>query len=51
MADRKCPESGGEMEARKNEIAMGYCIKRDVEIVGENGNMIERRNKNAIRKM
>ena len=38
-ADR-CPESGGEMEARKTEIAMADCIKSNLERVGE---MIDRR--------
>ena len=27
LAESRCPESGGEMEARKTEIAMGDCVK------------------------
>jgi len=27
MAERRCPENGGEMEVRKIKIAMGDCIK------------------------
>ena len=33
--ESRCPESGGEMEARKIEIAMGDCSKRGLERVGE----------------
>ena len=33
--DTRCPESEGEMEARKTEIAMGDCIKSDLERMGE----------------
>ena len=33
--ESRCPEGGVEMEARKTEIAMGDCIKRDLERVGE----------------
>ena len=33
--ESRCPESGGELEAMKAEIAMGYCIKRDIERVAE----------------
>ena len=29
------PEIGGEKEARKTEIVMGDCIKRDLERLGE----------------
>ena len=35
LTENRCPESGGEMEARKTEIAMGDCIKSDYERVGE----------------
>ena len=35
LAESRCPESGGEMESRKTEIAMGDCIKTDIERVGE----------------
>ena len=28
-------ESGGEKEVRKTEIAMGYCIKSNIERVGK----------------
>ena len=35
MSDEKLTESGGKMEARKTEIAMGDGIKRDLESVGE----------------
>ena len=31
----RCPENGGEMKTRKTEIAMGNCIKSDIERVGE----------------
>ena len=31
------PEGGREMEARKTEIAMGGCVKGDLERVGEKG--------------
>jgi len=34
-AERRCPESGGEMNARKTEIAMEDCIKSNIERVGE----------------
>ena len=38
LAESRCPESGGEMEARKKtDIAMGNCIKNDLETTGENG--------------
>ena len=37
----RCPESSVEMEAIKTEIAMGHCIKSDLERMGK---MIERRN-------
>ena len=30
MSESRCPESGGEMEARKIEIAIGHCIKSDL---------------------
>ena len=33
--ESRCPESGGETEASNIEIAMGDCIKSDLEIVGE----------------
>ena len=42
--ESRCPENGGEMEARKTEIAMGDCIKSDLERVGEEQKMIDRRN-------
>ena len=43
--DSRCSESGGETEARKTDIAMGDCIKRDLERVGgEWKHMIVRRN-------
>ena len=29
--ESKCPESGGQNEAREVEIAMGDCIKSDLE--------------------
>ena len=29
--DNRCPESGGEMEAKKTGIAMVNCIKSDIE--------------------
>ena len=35
MAESRCPESGVEMETKKTEIAMGDCIKSDLEKVGE----------------
>ena len=35
LAESRCPESGGETEARKTEIATGVCIKSDLERVGE----------------
>ena len=35
LAESRCPESGGEMEARKTEFAVGDCIKSDLKIVGE----------------
>ena len=31
LAESRCPESGGEMEARKIEIAMEDCIKSNLE--------------------
>ena len=34
LADSSCPESGGEMEARMAENAMGYVVERDLKIVG-----------------
>ena len=33
--DSRCPESGGEMEARETDTATGDCIKNDLERVGE----------------
>ena len=33
--DSRCPESGRETEARKTKIAMGNCIKSDLERVEE----------------
>ena len=35
MAESRCPESRREKEARKTEIVMGYCNKRDLERLGE----------------
>ena len=35
LAESRCPECGGEMEARKIEIAMGDYIKSDIERVGK----------------
>ena len=35
LAESRCPECGGVMEARKIEIAMADCIKRDLERGGE----------------
>ena len=32
--ESRCPERGEEMEARKAEIAMGGCIKSDLERMG-----------------
>ena len=41
----KRAESGGDMEARKTEIAMGDCIESDLERVGEEWKtMIDRKN-------
>jgi len=31
LAESRCPESGGGMEARKIEIAMDDCIKNNIE--------------------
>ena len=36
--ESRCSESGGEMEARKTEIVMGYCIKTNLERVGKEWN-------------
>ena len=33
--ETRCPESGGEMQARKTEIATGDCIESDLEKLGE----------------
>ena len=41
--ESRCPENGGEKEARKIEIAMGDCIKSDLEKWEKNGKMIDRR--------
>ena len=35
LAESRCPESGGEMETRKIEIAMVDCIKSGLERAGE----------------
>ena len=35
LAEGRCSESEEEMETRKSEIAMEYCIKSDIERVGE----------------
>ena len=35
LAECRCQGSGGEMEVRKTESAMGDCIKSDLERVGE----------------
>ena len=36
LAESRCPESGGKLEAAtKTEIAMGDCLKSDLERVGE----------------
>ena len=35
LAESRCPECGGVMEVRKIEIAMGDCIKSDLERGGE----------------
>ena len=58
LAENRCPECGGEMEARKTEIAMGDCvIKSDIERLGEEWKKTtERRNwrlmtENVIRKI
>ena len=40
LAESRCPEGGGEMEAMKTEIAMGDCIKSDLQRVGEEWGMI-----------
>ena len=42
LAESRCTESGGEMEARKIEIAMGDCIKSDLEGVGQEWVKIDR---------
>ena len=36
--ESRCPESGGEMEAMKNEIMNMDCIKSDIERVREENN-------------
>ena len=33
--ESRCPEGGWKMEATKSEIAMGDCVKSDLERVGE----------------
>ena len=35
QAENRCPENGGEMEARKTETGMRDCIKSELERVGE----------------
>ena len=47
---KRYPKSRGEMEAgKKTEIAMGDCIRSDIERVGENlEKMIERRNRKLL---
>ena len=35
LVESRCSETGGEMEARKIAIAMGDCIKSDIERLGE----------------
>ena len=35
LTENRCTESGGEMDAMKTEIAMGDCLKSDIERVGE----------------
>ena len=35
LAESRCPESGGEMESRNNNIAMVIALKDDIERVGE----------------
>ena len=42
--ESRCPENGEEMEVRKIEIAMGDCIKSDLERIEEEQKMIDRRN-------
>ena len=42
MAESRCPESGWEMEVNKTEIAMGDCIKSDIERVGEEWKKLQR---------
>ena len=33
--ESRCPENGGQQEARKTKIAIGDCIKSNIERVGE----------------
>ena len=43
--DSRCPEIGGEMEAKKTRNCDGDCIKIDIERVGEEWDkIIDRRN-------